>query len=68
MFDKMSVALIILLVVNILAALAISVVLTFMELCSILGYDIPCIKGEGAEEIQRIKKIKKYISYSFKFL
>jgi len=64
----MGLMLTILMITNIIAAIVISVVLTGMELANLCGMDLPCIKGDGPEELSTLRKIRKYLKYGIKLL
>lgn len=53
--------------INILAAIVLSIILTFMEVMNLCGYDFPCIKGDGKEERDKIRKVRKVLKYGMKF-
>jgi len=42
-------------VINILAAFMLSLVLTGMELLNLCGMDLPCVKGDGKKERDRVR-------------
>lgn len=58
-FDSMSSALLAIMIINIIAAIIISVVLSIMEIMNLFGYNLPCINGDGDEELAKLNKIKK---------
>jgi len=49
-FDTMMSYLIIMVVINCIAAFFLSIVLTGMEIANLCGADLPCIEGEKLEE------------------
>ena len=55
-------------IVNILCFIIVGVILTISEVCNLLGKDVPCIDGEGDEEMQKIKIIKKVLTYTGKLI
>lgn len=58
--------LLIMMIVNIIAAVVISIILTGMELANLMGYDLPCIGGDGKKERDTIIKIRKILKYGMK--
>jgi len=55
----MSTLLQLLMIINILAAILISIVMAIMEVMNLFGYDLPCINGDGDEELAKLNKVKK---------
>lgn len=45
-------------VINIIAAIVLSVILTGMEVANLCGCDLPCISGDGDDERKRIILIR----------
>lgn len=69
--DKYNLALkfqLVILIINIFAAIFLSVLFPFFEIQNLRGVDLPCFKGTGEEEQKRIKKWGKILKYTFKFI
>lgn len=64
----MSTCLMIMMVINIIAAIVLSIILTGMEVLNLCGYDLPCVRGDGKEERDKIRKVRKYLKYGMKFV
>jgi len=60
-FNTTSTMLCVLMIINIIACIMLSIILTGMEIANLIGYDLPCISGEGKEEYDRVEFIKKSI-------
>ena len=54
--------------INIIACICLSILLTASEVYNLCGKDVPCIDGKGEEEKKKIKRIKKILNYGLKVL
>jgi len=54
------------LVISIISGIFVGLMIPAMELANLLGYDLPCFPGKGAEELRRVRRFKRGINYFFK--
>jgi len=64
----MSTLLQLLMIINILAAILISIVMAIMEVMNLFGYDLPCINGDGDEELAKLNKVKKVTKWIIRLI
>ena len=59
---------VVIMAINIVAAIFLSILFPFFEIQNLRGVDLPCFPGKGEEEEKKIEKTAKVLKYLFKFI